>query len=327
MRRNRIFYCLAAWLAFSSFSAAGESVVIESPDSDFRFQLGLESWFSTGESSWQISFLEPLPRGGVIRGRSRLEWEDLDSILYILRGEFRFTPWFSLSAAYGFGDMNDGRNTDTDWYDFPGGTFLLAQSVADSDGDVTLFNIDAYVRLSELYNLGQVPGHWDLVFGYRYYEEDLRDRNGLLTMLEDQPVRIPFEGLNSTYRFEWSAFRLGLRGEIPLRERVRMHAEVIGLLGVEFDGEAFWNLREDFRNEPPNFVQSATAGTGAEVRLAAAYDFTPNFYGELGFWWFRMRARNGTDRTFFADGEEGRARLDWVETKRYGVGLGLGGRF
>lgn len=294
---------------------------------DPAFQIGVETWISTGESSWEISFREFDPVLGSVPGRSRLEWEDLDSIIYRLHAEYRFTPWFRASVSYGFGDVDDGKNTDTDWYDLEDGTILFAKSVADTQGDITLFDLNTYFRLNEMVNLGRIPGEWDIVAGYQYYEEDLRDRNGTLVAFLDEPVDFPFAGLDSTYRFEWSAFRLGLRGRLPLAERIYARGALIGLFGVNFDGEAFWNLREDFRSTSPNFVQEASGGTGAEIKAALGYDFTPSFYGEIGFWWFHMKAKNGTDYTFFADGETGVASLDWVETTRYGLFAGLGGRF
>lgn len=304
-----------------------EAMVVESPDSDFSFEIGLATWISTGESSWDISFRGFEPGLGAFRGRSRLEWEDLDSLLHRLHAEFRFSPVFSLSAAYGFGDIDDAEGTDTDWFDSDTGSIVLAQSVADTRGDITLIDIDGHIHLNELVDLGGLPGVWDVVVGYRYYEEDLNDRNGAMTVLLGDPVDIPFGGLDSTYRFEWSAIRLGLRGEVPVMDRVRAKGEVAGLVGIRYEGEGFWNLREDFINESPNFRHKATAGTGAELKASLAYDFTPSFYGELGFWWFRMEAEDGTDQTFFADGETGVANLDEVKTTRYGVFLGLGGRF
>jgi hypothetical protein len=311
-----------------SFAALCAADMPTDPSPEPAFQIGLQTWFSTGESSWEISFRDFHPVLGLFDGRSRLEWEDLDSLIYRLHAEYRFTPWFRLSAAYGFGDVSDGKNTDTDWIALDGSReFMLLKSVSDTRGDITLLDINAYFRLNELLNLRGLPGTWDVVGGFMYYEEDLNDRNGVLVVQLEERVHIPFDGLDSTFRFEWRAFRLGLRGLVPLGERWGASAEVNGLFAVQYEGEAFWNLREDFRDTAPNFVQKASAGTGAEIKTALLYDFTPSFYGEIGVWWFRMRAKNGTDTTFFADGQTGRSSLDWVKTERYGVFAGLGGRF
>ncbi len=330
MKRAYSFGIIAMYMALFAVVAPATNVAdgptLRPPDP--AFQIGLQTWMSRGESSWQISFRENHPSLGLVSGRSRLEWEDLDSFIYRLHAEYRVNPWFRLSAAYGFGDVTGGENIDTDWYDLDGeGEFMLAQSVAVTRGDLTVVDINTYFRLNELVDFRMIAGDWDVVAGFLYYEEDLNDRNGVMTVLFEERVHQPLAGLDSTYRFAWSAFRLGLRGRIPLAERVRVQAELMGLFGIRFEGDAFWNLRGDFRSEPPNFVQEASAGTGAELKTSLAYDFTPSMYGEIGFWWFHMRAKDGTDTTFFADGSTGVARLEWVETTRYGVFLGLGGRF
>ncbi len=299
----------------------------DGPAAEPAFRIGLETWLSSGDSSWEISFRELFPEIGVLDGRSLLEWEDLDSLIYRLHAEYRFTEWFRLSAAYGFGRIDDGVNTDTDWFAQERSEIMFAKSVAETSGDVTLLDLNAAFRLNELLDFFTIPGDWDAVVGFRYYEEDLRDRNGRMTVFLNEPAAIPLDGLDSTYKFEWSAVRLGLRGQIPVTDRIRAHGEAMALLGIRFEGEGFWNLREDFRDESPNFEQEASSGTGAELKASLVYDFTPRFHGEIGYWWFRMRAKNGSDTIFFADGSLGVSQLDEVKTERHGFFIGLGGRF
>lgn len=297
------------------------------PVPDPRFRIGMELGWTTGKSSWEISFLDFAPGLGFLDGRSRLEWDDLDSIMYRLHGEYKVADLLRLSASVGLGSIRNGNNTDTDWFvNLLDRDYVFSESVADTDGDVTMFDVNAYVRLNELVNFSRLGGVWDLFIGYQYHEEDLRDQNGVQTIDFEDRVRIPFPGLDSTYTFEWQAVRLGVRTEVPLAQRFRMRGSLAGLW-TRFEGEGFWNLRDDFRDESPNFVQSASNGLGIEFRWYGTFDITENFFAEFGWWGLYMEARNGSDEIYFVDGDIGRTDLDYVKTQRHGFFIGVGGQF
>ncbi len=294
---------------------------------DPRFRLMLDLGWTTGRSSWEISFQEFEPGFGIVDVHSRLGWKRLESIIYRLHGEYKVNDWLRLSASVGLGSLDNGQNSDTDWYaNFMGRDFIFSKSEADTDGDVTLFNLNAHVRLNEFFELSRLPGQWDVFGGYQYHEEDLRDRNGVQTIIDEEQVNMPFSGLNSTYLFEWQAARLGVRGEIPLADRLRLRGSLAGLW-ARFEGEGFWNLRDDFRNESPNFVQSASNGLGVELSLFGVFDITETFFAEIGWWQLYLKAQNGTDKLYFADGFEARTDLEFARTQRQGVFIGFGGQF
>ena len=160
---------------------------------DPRFQIGLSTAFSTGESAWEISFIEEDPMFGFVRGRSRLEWEDLKSIVYRVQAEYRITSWLRVDGAYAFGDIDDGKNTDTDWLTgLARRDFVFSQSIADTSGDLSMIDLNIYLRLNKVYDLSWVGGVWDAFLGYQYHKEDLRDRNGVQTIFIEEIMNDPF---------------------------------------------------------------------------------------------------------------------------------------
>lgn len=338
---RRMLFGLSAWgmmaltssaqllpLPFMTDDPERAEVYAAEPVGEPRFKIGLETWISSGEGDWEISFIEADPSYGDIAGRSKLEWKNLDSTIFRAVAEARVTPWLRINAAYGLGDIDSGRNTDTDWIGLADGPeFLLFQSVADTRGDMSLFNIDFLFRLNELLSMNGEIGYWDLVLGYQYYEDRLRDRNGVQMVDFGDDVRIPFDGLDSTYDFEWSAFRFGIRGAYPVIDRLTAKISALLFFGMDYQGEGYWNLRDDFQGDSPNFVHETDKGYGTEVRLSMQYDLTANIYAEVGYWALNLRGRDGTDITHFVDGTHGVAELDSVHTVRDGFFIGMGASF
>lgn len=295
---------------------------------DPRFSIGLEAAFTSGESAWEIRFHEIDPLFGYVGGRSKLEWKDLDSIVYRVQAEFRITSWLRVSGSYALGDIDEGRNTDTDWVvGLAPRDLVFSKSVADTDGDLTMADINLYLRLNKVFDLSRIGGVWDAFLGFQYHEEDLRDRNGFQVVYVEEMVHEELEGLDSTYAFEWQAVRAGVRADVPLASRLRWRGQVAGLLGARFKGSGYWNLREDFREEEPNFLHRASAGFGLELRAALAYDLFKHAAVELGWWGLYLRARDGTDTTYFADGEVGEVELSRVTSRRSGMFVGASARF
>ncbi len=329
-RRWRSGLCILLFIGW--MPALGVSPATGSSDVTYAplpwVELGAGFWLSRGESAWQISFFELDDELGRLRGRSRLEWDSLDVFMLRVHGTLRVAPWMRVYASYGFGDVVGGRNTDTDWIgalDEPDN--LQFRSVADTSGEVHMLDMRLAFRISEWINIGDGRGNWDIVFGYRQVEEDLRDRRGVMTVLDGERVRQPFPDLNSTYSFDWRSLLVGLEGEFELADRLRARGLVLILYGTQYRGEGFWNLRDDFRAEPPNFIHRASGGAGVELKLSVLYDITPNVFAEAGLWRFQMRNKDGTDRLFLADGEEATTSLDWVRTVRQGYFMSVGARF
>ena len=74
-----------------------------------------------------------------------LSWEAIQTLLLIFEGSYQATPILRVGAQYSIGSIVDGDNTDED---FEQG-FLDEKSEADTEGDVTLWNITAYLNVTE----------------------------------------------------------------------------------------------------------------------------------------------------------------------------------
>jgi hypothetical protein len=312
--------------------AAGREASIKAfgaEEGDDLLKVGVRDWFSTGQSEWQISFGETDPDFGYAGGRSILEWEDLEGDLPVLYGEVRITPWLSIGGTYASGDV-EGGNTDTDRIDIEAlelNDYLVSVSTADTEGEATLYDINAYVRLNPKSYFPNTIGKVDAVVGYQHYTEELRDRNGVQTVLFEEPMNEAFEGLDSTFDFTWDVMRLGVRGELPLLEWLRAKGEATALVGASYEGEGFWNLRDDYRATSPNFVQEADSGSGYDVRLALEVRPVPYVAIEAGYWWYSLEVEDGTETTYYADGSDSVENVDRAQSSRDGFFVGLSAQF
>lgn len=278
------------------------------------YEIGLETWLSNGKSEWEIEFGDFF-----FQGKSKLKWEDIDAPVLILNAEAALTPKISVSGSFGVGDIDDGKNTDEDWI----GGFQFSESEADTDGDFTMADINIYYQILSTEFSGK-PLELDVFVGYLYYEDDLRDQNGVQTIVDEQEINEPFDGLNSTYNFKWQMAKLGVRIKSQLSDAFTIvgNFAVLGLL--DYEGEGYWNLRDDFRRDDPNFVQTADSGTGFEGKVSMRYTLVENVFFQGGYRVIYMRAEDGTDKTYFADGSSESTDLSYVESLRHGAFIAAG---
>ena len=327
--------CVCLWCVSGFAGPATESFITD------HVQLGVKTWFSQGADEWQISFSESIPvydDSLYYEGRSRLEWENLDNTIPVLFGEVRLLSWLRLGGSYGSSAISGGNNTDSDWLtstDLGYDDQMISQSIADTEGDTTMYDINLYVRLNDLLTVypKDLKGNLDAYIGYQSYKDELNDHNGVQTVdFDGNPVEEPFDGLDSTFDFDWSAFRLGLRGEYPVLQKLLVKADAALLAGAEYEGEGFWNLRTDYKSTPPNFTQTADSGNGYDVKLGLAYKPIPYVAIEAGYWFFSLSASDGTETTYYADGttsgdDESIETLDDVKSARDGFYVALSGNF
>lgn len=307
-------WCIGVLAACCVAVAGGTSAAEPRRD---QVEIGVDVSATRGESEWEILFFQDL----LGEGRSILEWEDLDAETYGLHGVIALGRWFSVAAAYAEGDIEDGKNTDTDTISdvlLALDDFVFSESRADTDGELESLQGDLRFHLDALKEFQGWPGSLYLLVGYQSYDENLRDRNGVQTVVDEESVDEPFDGLDNTFDFSWSAVRFGIGGTLEITPSLAIRAQGAALVNVEYEGEGYWNLRDDFRDEPPNFIQEGDSGTGADVRASVAWRALENLLVEAGVWHMRWRVDEGFDRTFFDDGTAADSILVRAESRRTG---------
>ena len=283
-----------------------------------RVRLGVAGWMSTGEDKWEITFEGWDPDYGYISGRSKLDWKDVDADMIIFFGEVGLGPYLSIGGSYGAADISGGSNTDGDWLDDWGSEFQISESVADTSGDTEMYDLNLYLHLKPLL-LKKWTGNIDIFLGYQHYQDDLNDVNGVQTIIDEVPVNIPFAGLDSTYLFKWDAARAGVRLEIPVAKPVSINAEAAVLFAASYDGEGFWNLRDDFKQSSPNFTQKADSGLGGDAKVTVCIRPIKNASIDLGYRVFMLHGQDGTDTTYFSDGTSESTDFTSVDSLRHGL--------
>ncbi|MBI5186087.1 MAG: hypothetical protein HZA01_10235 [Nitrospinae bacterium] len=293
---------------------------------EFRASLG--GWYSFGKADWKIS--GPMdPAGGPEMFESALDFKNLDAPLLILSAEWDACKFFSVDFQYGWNDVRDGNLVDRDFVlgpVFGPQRVLFSEARARATGNTRFIdgNLDFHVWESPEGGLAL-----DLVLGYLRYEDRLHISNGLQTvsdvsiagipiggMVEDPPLEIA--GLNSFYNFRWQAPKLGFKSRYDIAKKLSALGNFGFFPWIDYRGEAFWNLRPEFKSTPPNYIHKARGGTGCDIQVSLLYQALENLSLELGYRFFEMRSGRGKDTTFMEDGSRDVSDLNEVRMARRG---------
>lgn len=317
------FTCLAILSSLLGFAQepAAEAVPIETADADIlHIQAGL--LYSVGNATWTERGSD-FGAGLVDSYRSKLEYNDIDALMLMLNGEVKLNETFRIAARVGFGDIDGASGNDSDWVDGPGLSreFKVSESAHDLNGDTGLWEAEVLWRMPVEHEQWTVDG----VIGFGQYYDNTTSTDGRQTLIDEQGVNVPFDGLASTYDFTWSSFRLGVKGTYDLDDQWRFNARVGVMPYIDYRGDAFWNLRTDFKGTPPNFIHKADSGLGFEAKASALYQWS-QVTAELGFWWFSYDVDGGTSETFFADGTSAFSDLE-ADASRSGLFAQVGYTF
>ena len=298
------------------------------------FRVGLDYWTTTGEGDWQTAFSVVDPVFGTLSGKSLLEWDDLDSELLVVTADITLSRLFRISGRYGSGSIDGGVSTDKDWATVPSigmYDFLFSESVNDADGDTALYDITLHCAISPLFKKLASKVDIDVFVGYHYYEDELNMQNAVQTVIDGEPVYIPFsevieETYDSDYAFYWEGISVGTRIRVPLTSQFDISARIALMVQTEYEGEGYWNLRDDFRSTPPNFIQSADSGEGTQLSLGVSYRPWKHVGFRLGYETLEWTAEDGHSTIFVADGSTESTDLVEVNSSRSGVTLGVFGQ-
>lgn len=281
-----------------------------------RAEVSISEWFSFADSSWQIS-------GSFGATISKLEFDDIDSYIPIVTAEIKPFSWLAVDFSYGSGSIGNGTTIDSDWIFNPssGSTdFLTSKSKSTIVDDNTMFySFNLYFDMFKLMGLSRrSTSYFDFFLGYTHYQDKIRFTNAVQTIINEIEVSSPIAGVNSTYDFFWNALRAGLR----TGHQFPSDFFVSGVFGffpfIDYSGEAFWNLRSDYRFTKPNFEHDATGTFGLDLNLTTGYAIKKWIVLSAGYSFLYMRAKNGTGTTYLSDGTSIGTQLDKVEVSRHG---------
>lgn len=287
-------------------------------------EVGLGTYFSSGQGSWQISF--PTTRG---TGRSVLDFKELDNIIpYASLVLSHPRSLIGLTVLYGSGGSAKGSGRDTDF--FPGG--LTYDATMDVSSDTTCWSADLYTTFS---SASGILWYLKPFAGWQQYQEKVTLTNGRWITLRGIPADQPILGLDSRYEFNWEALRLGLSGGIDFLKTPQAWAQQMGIKAslalfpyIRYRGEGRWNLRTDLNKDPSFAHRAETTGWGGGEGLLGIY-YRPwihlEFEGGARYYFFQVK--DGSDVTYFSNGTTTVSRLDDVKSERVGFYLQITGRF
>lgn len=226
------------------------------------------------------------------------------------------TPWLlSWALNYQGSHLSDGRFTDSDYSD-DNRTGLFSRSTgAVDDGSFLQLSAEMglHYQLAPKHRLGVVGGV---------------ERSDLKVVMTDGVQTVPaigaFSGLRSSYDSQWRSTLAGAEYRYQMAGWGALSVRYSILRG-EFEAEADWNLRTDFKH-PTSFAQWAySQGELIDIRYSGPAINNFNWY--LAYQWRELDTDPGLDRTYRSDGSVVDTRLNEVNWKSQSLTLGLGWRF
>jgi len=327
-----LFLCLPATAAFSQASNPENREATENPSANkavfswANTTFDLSAGYRKDSLSWSIA---GNTQGSNPNIRSELKWSDLTIYQLKLSNRTIIKERFFLRGHLDYGFVNSGSNRDSDY-----------------NGD------DRSLEFSRSNNGVNGNNVWDgsigfgprLVFhdstitvcpllGYAVAEQDLNIVDGFQAISNPPPATPPLgpiAGLDSRYEARWKGPWLGvdLMVSVPYRQGPLTGVDILfsgEYHWIDFDAEANWNLRDDYRH-PVSFTHTADGSGykfGTEIRLKMDRRWGVN----AGMLFQKMTTGSGTDRIYYADGSTAETRLNKVRWRSFTFAAGCSYRF
>lgn len=309
---KNIFLLVLVILSFYGITFAQEisapvdvTTTAPAPEVKQRFSIGAGYWYTNASMD---SFVYDADLGGKI---SELN-NDLDAGLFVINAEAYLFWRLYADVFIGWGDF-EGDHRDSDWI-LPGEVFIdsitwgdvadilgldLSQpysvTVSDADGDVTIWNINGYVRVIEQ---PENKGYLDVSLGYFYYQDDiehLHNSTWVTYFWETINDTEALAGHDSQSKFTFDGIRLGVRGKVRLHDRIAIKASGGIVPWADVEEDAYWNLREmDIKGEAD--------GTIFDLDIGLEFKVTKNLFIEAGYKYINLDSDRGDDTRTWADG-------------------------
>ncbi|MEN8142846.1 MAG: hypothetical protein ABFQ82_04540 [Thermodesulfobacteriota bacterium] len=264
---------------------------------------------------------------------SELTWKDLEineintkAKIVMVNNKVPFGGMVKASAHYG--EIISGENQDSD-YGTDNRTGEWSRSNNQSDrGDVFGLQVGGGVVFMSSNKMFSMAPH----FGYSFHLQYLTIHDGYQTISEINPfggsnppaVGTTMPDLNSTYDAEWQTGFVGL----DLEFTPSPHFEIYGVTEFhagQYEAEADWNLRTDFRH-PISFTHESEEAIGIVARGGIRIGWKNILLnGEVRY--RKFKAEDGIDKTYFDDGTIGVTKVNEVNWESVSVGGGITVRF
>ena len=229
----------------------------------------------------------------------------------------------ALRGYANYGWVFDGDNQDSDYLG-DNRTFEFRRSNNSTDDDYVW---DASLAIGYPFRFGQtVLGTLTPLLGYSYHVQNLDITDGYQTI----PDLGPFPGLDSSYDTEWYGPWIGF----DLRFKARKIAAFAHRFEtyftyeyhwVDYNAEANWNLRDDFRH-PKSFEHDAD-GNGWKIGVGFNLWLHRNCALNFNYDYQDWSTDGGIDKVFFSDGSTAKTKLNEVNWTSYALSLGVSLRF
>ena len=271
------------------------------------------AWWSTGNSTWEHDIF------GLGVAGSKLDWQDVESPVATLSGEFAWR-FLVVSGAVGWGSVVDGTFIDDD---FVLGSVLSRTRSTVEEGEVMTLNGDVGVRALRWRDSEGRRGHLDVLVGYYYWREEY-EAFGAVPLIG--PIFIPPDVKAITHEWEWHGARVGARVDAPVWRRLRYRLSLFFMPWSSLEVRDIHHLRDDLA-QSPSATTEATGGFGFEVDASLTYRIVHGLAVEVGFRYWKVSMDDGRVTIHHADGAATRHDLVEATSDRYGPYAGLTYRF
>jgi len=293
------------------------------------FEIGLEGQIGRGETSWKVDIYEFMPGVGEPGEFTEAKWKDMEHVSVGVNTVIRVHPMFRVGGSFALGEIRGGMSRHLDAFDQNAPEYSglkMLQAEGDVRGDTAAYTIDGYLRVNEVLKNRNIPGAWDLVLGYQFYEEDLEERNLVHVVDFNERINQPLPDVHTAFELQWRAVRVGVRGEYPLSEKWYARGSAIALVAVDYSGRGEWEYGE-LRHRAPEIRQNDHSGFGSELKGSILYSVSEKLFAEAGYNFLRMKSSRGADRSFLPDGTEIATVLDQARFDRHAFFVGVGASF
>ena len=263
---------------------------------------------------------------------SELTWDDLEineinakAKIVVVNTKVPFAGM--VKGGVGYGEITSGENRDSDYgLDNRNGEWSRSNNRS-NHGDVWDAKIAGGVIFMSSNRVFSLAPHG----GYSFSRQELTIHDGVQTISgvnpfggPNPPLPGPIPGLDSTYDGEWQTGFIGLDLEYKPSPKFEIYGGVELHFG-QYEAEADWNLRADFRH-PVSFTHESDEALGLLANGGLRIGWK-NVLLNAEIRYSNFEAEDGIDTTYFSNGTIGKTKLNEVNWDSISVTGGITFRF